>query len=83
MAECEICELHSEGTMSFLHCINAEKGVGCKGCVHKCTKEAFYIGGKNICTEHLEAFHNRFTEYWNHPLAGTPVALLIEKEEGI
>jgi len=70
MAECEVCLLHTEGTMSFLHCTREVKGIGCKGCSHKCQKEAFYIGGKNICTEHLEAFKNRFTEYWEKVKGG-------------
>jgi len=72
MAKCEICALNPNGMMSFSHCLNNPPAQGCKGCIHKCTNEAFYIGGKNICTEHLEAFKNRMTECWNK--SGTAIA---------
>ena len=62
MSKCNICTLNPKGTISFGHCVQEHSD--CNKCVHKCTNEAFYVGGINVCGEHKEAFFNRIEEYW-------------------
>jgi hypothetical protein len=69
--KCEICLLNERGISEFNACPKMqidpaerytkdfEIGGGCKFCEYRCQEEAFYIGGKNICLQHEEAFKNR------------------------
>ena len=64
MAKCDVCDLNPEGHIYSNHCVNL--GMGCKFCSHRCRKDAFYIGGMNICVEHATAFHHRMLEAYEH-----------------
>ncbi len=69
--KCEICLLNERGISEFNACPKMqidpterymkdfEIGPGCKFCELRCQENAFYIGGKNICLTHKEAFENR------------------------
>lgn len=61
LAKCEICTRHDNGMM-HLDCTQRNQLTNCRDCKNVCGRDAFYIGGKNICGYHHDALLFRLGE---------------------